>query len=396
MASIEPTKFTIDASGKKRASKGSRWEARWRSPDGKSREKVFERKADAERHLTTVEASKLTGAYIDTRAGKVTFRTYAEQWRTSQVHRDSTASQIETNLRRHVYPRLGDRPLGAIRASEIQSLVKWMETGGDAKRALAPATIELVYTWVATIFASAVTDRLIARTPCEKIRRPVIEHRRVEPLPVETVEKLIAGVPERYRALIVLGAGTGVRISEALGITVDPEHLNMLRRQVTIDRQLVGVSDDDRPIFGPVKDKRNRPRTIPLPQIVVDELAAHLARFGPGPDGLLFTGPRGGPLRRTTFSDMWTAVAGPLGIPAGDGYHQLRHFYASVLIRAGESIKVVQDRLGHTSAQMTLDVYSHLWPEDEDRTRAAVDDVFSHGGAGAAWGSGGESVPTES
>jgi integrase len=47
-----------------------------------------------------------------------------------------------------------------------------------------------------------------------------------------------------------------------------------------------------------------------------------------------------------------------------------------VLIRAGESVKVVQERLGHTSAQMTLDIYSHLWPEDEDRTRSAVDSVL--------------------
>jgi integrase len=101
-----------------------------------------------------------------------------------------------------------------------------------------------------------------------------------------------------------------------------------------------------------------------------------VASVGLGPEGLLFTGPRGGPLRRTTFSDTWIAAAGPLGIPLGDGFHQLRHFYASVLIRHAQSVKVVQERLGHTSAQMTLDIYSHLWPEDEDRTRAAVDEVL--------------------
>lgn len=65
-------------------------------------------------------------------------------------------------------------------------------------------------------------------------------------------------------------------------------------------------------------------------------------------------------------------VAGPLGIAPGDGYHQLRHFYASVLISANMSIKVVQERLGHASATATLKTYAHLLPEDEDRTRAAV------------------------
>ena len=96
----------------KRVSTG--WRARWRTPDGQSREKWFGRKIDAERHLTTIEHSKLTGAYVDPAAGRVTFMTYAEQWRAAQVHQPSTSAQLETNLRRHVYPRIGDRPIGGI------------------------------------------------------------------------------------------------------------------------------------------------------------------------------------------------------------------------------------------------------------------------------------------
>lgn len=373
MASIEPTKFTRDASGKKRAAKDSKWIARWRSPEGASREKVFTRKVDAEQHLTSIEHSKLSGSYVDPRAGKVTFKSYAEQWRASRVHRPGTASQIETNLRRHVYPRLGDRPIGAIRRSEVQALVKAMSVGENGRKPLSPATVEVAYTWVSTIFKAAVLDRVIAVSPCQQIALPAVEERRIVPLSVETVEQLIEAVPDRYRALIVLGAGTGMRISEALGLSND--RIDWIRRTVTVDRQLAKVAGSE-PVFGPVKDKKNRPRVIPLPQSVVDELSAHVARFGLGADGLLFTGPRGGPVRRATFSDMWLAAAGPLGIPSGDGFHQLRHFYASVLIRAGESVKVVQERLGHTSAQMTLDIYSHLWPEDEDRTREAVDAVL--------------------
>jgi integrase len=56
--------------------------------------------------------------------------------------------------------------------------------------------------------------------------------------------------------------------------------------------------------------------------------------------------------------------------------HALRHFYASLLIRHGESVKTVQARLGHPSAAETLDTYSHLWPDSDDRTRAAVDSIF--------------------
>jgi integrase len=73
---------------------------------------------------------------------------------------------------------------------------------------------------------------------------------------------------------------------------------------------------------------------------------------------------------------MWRKAAGPIGIPKGDGFHLLRHHFASLLIRQGESIKTVPERLGHTSATMTLDVYGHLWPADEGRTRSAVDTVL--------------------
>jgi integrase len=113
--------------------------------------------------------------------------------------------------------------------------------------------------------------------------------------------------------------------------------------------------------------------------VVVDELAAHVAKFGLGPDDVVFTTTTGGVLRQSTFGDfVWIPAARPLGIPEGDGYHQLRHFYASLLIRAGESVKVVQSRLGHTSAKMTLDIYSHLWREEEEGTSAAVDCVLGH------------------
>ena len=56
--------------------------------------------------------------------------------------------------------------------------------------------------------------------------------------------------------------------------------------------------------------------------------------------------------------------------------HDLRHFFASALIRAGLSVKVVAERLGHANAAMTLNVYAHLWEDDEDRSRQAIDDAL--------------------
>jgi integrase len=64
------------------------------------------------------------------------------------------------------------------------------------------------------------------------------------------------------------------------------------------------------------------------------------------------------------------------GLPEGTGFHELRHYYASLLIASGASVKVVQARLGHKSAMETLDTYGHLWPDSEDQTRKAVDEAL--------------------
>lgn len=114
-------------------------------------------------------------------------------------------------------------------------------------------------------------------------------------------------------------------------------------------------------------------RTIPLANVVLESLQQHLGRVSVAADGLLVT--RAG-LPRQTFGHLWRPSARPLGTPAGQGLHALRHYYASLLIRHGESVKTVEARLGHASAAETLDTYSHLWPDSDDRTRDAVDAVL--------------------
>jgi integrase len=312
-----------------------------------------------------METAKDQGTYITPESGRVTFQAYAEEWRAVQVHRPGTAAQVRTNLTNHVYPILGRRPLAAIRPSEVQALVKRLS------ESLAPATVEVVYAWTSTVFKAAVADRLIPSSPCVRVKLPPRQAARVTVLPAETVAALAEGIEPRYRALILLGAGAGVRISEATGLTVD--RVDFLRRTVTIDRQLLRGASGPEPAFGPVKDKKNRPRTIPVGQVVLDALAAHLAAYGTGPADLVFSTWAGSRVSHATWSDTWRAVAAPLGIASGEGFHLLRHWYASCLIASGASVKEVQERLGHSSALMTLDIYGHLWEGDDERTRAATD-----------------------
>lgn len=365
-AGVEPVTFTVDETGRKSPVRGTRWRARWRDPDGRGRKRVFARKIDAERHHATVAHSKLTGGYVDVRAGKVMFDQYAEQWRTAQVWRSSTAVAAEANLRLHAMPRFGDRPLVSIRPSDVQGWVR------DLTDALAPATVRLAYHFFSAVFNAAVRDRVLAASPCSGIKLPEIERPKVTPLSVEQVKTLAEAMPERFRALVLLGAGTGLRQGEAFGVTHD--RADFLRRTLTVDRQLVTVAGQPPKLVPP--KTRASVRAVPLPDLVLDALSAHMATFPPGTDGLIFTNDRGHAIQRSVFSRVWRPAVKAAGLPAGTTFHDLRHHYASLLIRHGESVKVVQARLGHASAGETLDTYSHLWPDSEDRTRAAVDSAW--------------------
>lgn len=80
-------------------------------------------------------------------------------------------------------------------------------------------------------------------------------------------------------------------------------------------------------------------------------------------------------MHRSTFGDHWRAAVKAAGLPPTN-YHSLRHFFISALIASGLDVKQVQTRAGHSSATVTLDIYGHLFPHEEDRGRGAIESLF--------------------
>lgn len=342
--------------------------ARYRDALGKEHGKTFRTKREAKNWLAENEVAKQRGDWVDPRAGKVSFETFAEQWREMQVHRPTAASQVESNFRVWVYPNLGHRSLAAIRPSHIQAMVKALSLE------LAPSTVETIYRHVAAVFKAAARDRVISRSPCEGISLPKAnKDDKIIPLTVDQIRSVAALMPERWQAAVWVGAGTGLRQGEVLGLTLD--RVDFLRRTVRVDRQLV-TPNAGAPKLSPPKTKASY-RTVPLPDSTGFLLAEHLRLF-PADDesGLIFTMKDGRPIRRSRMGEAWRGAADGAELPEGTGFHATRHFYASLLIQHGESVKVVQNRLGHASAMETLDTYGHLWPDSEDATREAVDSVL--------------------
>ncbi|MGI5515274.1 tyrosine-type recombinase/integrase [Streptomyces sp. CA-106131] len=364
---------------------GKRWQVRYRDAKGQQRKENFERRADADRRAAAVETDLNRGEFVDRAAGKETLRSYAEKWRATAVHRETTSDGVERSLRLHIYPILGDRPLAAIRRSDIQSWVK------DRQQVLKPSTLRTTYSRLVTIFRTALHDGVIRTNPCDGVKLPPARKPEIVLLSSAAVHALTAAAPEHYRALILLAAASGLRQGELFGL--EQGHIDFLRRTVKVNQQLVGP-DRGVPYIGKPKTHESY-RTVPLARVAVDAVAAHLAAFpaqgvviedrtDPRKPHmrtamLIFPSERNEPVRRSNWSRVWGHILDRANealeepVPVGSTMHDLRHFYASALIKGGESVKTVQKRLGHSKPSITLDIYTHLWPDGEDTTAAAVE-----------------------
>lgn len=344
-----------------------RWAVRWRDQDGRQRWRTFERRADAKQFCKIAEHSDsvpmvsefpiaLTSPTVDE---------FSTCWADRQLWRPSTRASFESHRRRHISPHLGPVPLDEIRSSHVQV---WIRSLSDR---LSAGTVQVIVSHLRVMLNDAVRDGLLGTNPVAGVRVPRINRTLVVPPTVEQLGELAARLPGRYRAIVAVCAGTGLRQGECFGLTLD--RVDMETRLIRIDRQIVTV-ERNAPVFGPPKTSASV-RTIPLADRTLDVIRQQAASY-PNRLGLIFSNNEGKPIDRTRFSDHWRPVAASLGLPPRTGMHCLRHFYASMLIRAGCSVKVVQSRLGHATASETLDTYAHLWPDNHDQTRAAIDGLL--------------------
>lgn len=339
-----------------------RWRARYRGPDGRERSQTFDRKVDAERHLATKQVEMLRGTYIDAAAGKVTLEGYYAEWlaRMTPTWRVSTAAVIANSFEHHILPILGRRPMSTLRRSDIEALC--------AALVLAPSTVGTVHQHLGQLLSSAAEDGLIARNPATRARLPRREPSKAQPVPIDVVERIQAGLPDWMAVAVPLGMGAGLRQGEASGLTVD--RVDFLRRTMRVDRQLVSRYVPA-PVLAPPKTESSH-RTIPLATFLLDGLADHLRRFPAGPGEFVLRSPAGLPLDSDRFGNQWRRACRDAGAP-GLRYHDLRHTFASTLLSRGVSVKAVADWLGHATPMITLATYAHLMPSDEDVARAVLD-----------------------
>jgi integrase len=151
---------------------------------------------------------------------------------------------------------------------------------------LAPNTVRVVMQHVSGVFNTALDDDglLGGRNPCNGVRLPRVDAPPIFPMSIEQVDALLTATSEPFKSAIVIGAGLGLRQSEAAGLTVD--RVDFLRRSVTVDRQWQQATGSASGGFTSPKTEAST-RIVPADQWVLDHLAAHIQRHGLGIDGVL-------------------------------------------------------------------------------------------------------------
>ncbi|WP_411127792.1 tyrosine-type recombinase/integrase [Streptomyces sp. x-19] len=379
---------------------GLRYRARYIGPDGTEQSKSFPdgKKRLAEKWLTKIEADMDAGHFLDPKAGQVTFRQYAEKWLSGLTTDLGSQEVVARRIRLHAVPYLGIRPMGSFKPEHVRTWLSALQT------AVPNATYRrAIYDSVSSLFNAAVDDGVMRVNPChaQSVKPPEPDPRLIQPWMPARVFAVRDGLPDRYKCTVDAGGGGGLRQGEIFGL--DEENIDFAAGWLRVRQQVKRIGGTL--VFAP--PKRGKLRSAPLSPVVGENLHLHMSQFPPvevtlpwkTPDGplvtrkLVFTSGVGKAIWRSYFDDyVWKPALAHAGVippkesggryaaAPDDGMHALRHFYASVLLDGGESIKALSVYLGHSDPGFTLRIYTHLLPSSEERTRAAVSAVFRRGG----------------
>jgi integrase len=395
---------------------GKRWQVQWEDPNAPGRKRLKrnfdlrdpgpgelpDRNKHASAYDKEIQGSIVRQDYTDPNAGNVTLREYAETWRETRVHGESAAKNLEVRLRLHVYegaPRSARTPKGGVaigqhamgfleqRPSLVAAWVAAMPLSDGSKR--------LVISDVSAIFQAAAGDGIVRSDPTrsKSVDKPGASGAKAQPYAPADVAGIAAKMPERFRVVPELGAGTGMREMEMAGLGAD-DIVRGKAPKIRVLRQVKVAGGELR--FGPVKNKK--PHDVPVPPELLELLDAHMREFPPVTVSLPWHEPGSklhgemvtvhlvlsqqgaaaakGVMNGTwrTGVNRWLAARSRFGGPRkrsmrGYGIHRLRHTFASVQLRDGVDVVRVAAWMGDTVAVVTK-TYLHLMPDDHDGEQA--------------------------
>lgn len=355
-----------------------RWEGRLTLPDGR-RKSVFGRtQREALAKLRQLQQEVAQGQ-LPAAGRPPTLAAFLETWLTGVQHRcgPRTVRSYQDVVRLHLVPTLGREPLDLrhLTPARIQALVHAKQAAG-----LSPRTVTYIRDVLSRALNEAVRWGWLPRNPAPLVAVPRQVRRPVPVLTPDQARGLLAAArapdqPPYLAAFLSLLVGLGLRRGEALGLSW--ADVDFAAGTVRITAQVGCV-----PGAGLCRRPPKSPaalRTLPLPPVVADQLAAwqrrqaaHAAAAGPAwqavPWQPVFTTAVGTPplderAVHRAFKRLLAAAGPAVGVSPTLRVHDLRYACATLLLAEGTPLKLIQELLGHASAHLTLSTYSHVLPQ---------------------------------
>ncbi|WKX70068.1 site-specific integrase [Streptomyces sp. XD-27] len=383
------------------------------------RKRSFDNLEDAKTWLKSASTDQSRGSHVDPRDGDVTLQWYVEKkwWPTLRVP-PTTKETMRPRVFKHILPHVGHLSLNRIGSDEIK---EWQTR---AEEDIDVGTLRTTWRHFASIMQAAFKAKRIPANPFrdEDLQPPTAPKSKAKAWTRARVAAVRKALDRRYRILVDEAVGAGVRQGEAFGLSPDDLDGDVIH----VARQVIKVGG--RLAFAPPKG--NKERDAPCPPELAESVKAYMKEFEPvevtlpwvDPDRpnmrwedrplvtvrLLVTTPRGNAINRSTFDEkQWKpalveagVIASPIvtvtprpgkpslrrvkwNMPREDGFHVLRHTFASIVLAAGETIQQLADWLGHSDPAFTYRTYVHFLPESGHRALEVL----------GTWITGGTSAP---
>ena len=323
-------------------------------PYGRRKRKTAgSRKADATALDRRIQFEIASGKY-----GKetVSFKKHYNSWWKAKKRslKPSTVKSYEHSFRNHILPSFQKKMLSEITPSMVQDWVN-----GLSDKGLSPATVHRLYRYLRSCMGSAVANDLLDRNPCKPraISLPRLPDQELEFLSPDEILELLDTLREPERTFIATLAYSGLRLGEGLALRwrdIDFQH-----GRISVERAYTPEGGIASP-----KTKTSK-RSVPLLQILSEILKDYYERqVRTNPDDLIFSVNGKTPLDYSYLRRRYERALKAANLKKVD-IHSLRHFFASVMLDAGASIKALSSYLGHSTVTMTLNTYAHLIVEDK-------------------------------
>jgi len=374
----------------------------------------------AEKWLADSQTDSSRGHFYDPRDGNITLREYVEEtWWPNLRMPPGTKQTMKPRVFKHILPHVGSLPLNRIGSDEVKAWLVRVEQDIDVN------TVRTTWRHFSSILQAAHKAKRIPENPFRDpdLSPPSAPASKAQAWPAETVAEVRTALDRRYRILLDLGVGAGLRQGECLGFSPDDIDGDVIH----VARQVVRVGG--RLAFAP--PKRGKLRDAPCPAELAKAVKEYANLFPTievtlpwvDPDRpslpwdkrpkrtvrLLVTTPRtagisGGAINRVTWDDKnWKPSLARAGVipkpaveyiqgvgkkpwarrewnmPREDGFHVTRHTFASIVLQAGETITQLAAWLGHSDPAFTLRTYAHFLPKSGTMGIAALGEWLTPG-----------------